>query len=109
MAGPGAKPNPHVQPKLRLDKWLWAARFFMTRALAADVVEEGHLRINGTRCWKPAHGVGAGDVLTFAQGRRIRLIRVLALSERRGPAGEAQELYADLDPQPEDPAASPLE
>jgi len=48
-------------------------------------------------------------VLTFAQGRRIRLIRVQALSERRGPAGEAQELYTDLDPQPDDPAASPLE
>lgn len=109
MAGPGAKPNPHVQPKLRLDKWLWAARFFKSRTLAAEVVEEGFLRINGQHCWKPGHGVGPGDVLTFAQGHRIRLIRVLALSDRRGPAGEAQLLYVDLDPQPEDPAASPLE
>jgi ribosome-associated heat shock protein Hsp15 len=108
LAGPGAKPQSNVQPKLRLDKWLWAARFFKTRDLAAEVIESGHLRVNGQRCQKPGHAVSPGDVLTFAQSRRIRVIRVLALGERRGPAAEAQELYHDLAPETEDPL-SPLE
>lgn len=97
MAGPGAKPDPAAQPRLRLDKWLFHARFFKGRDLAAEVIEAGHLRLNGQHCLKPGHGVGPGDVLTFAQGGRIRVIRILALSERRGPATEAQALYADLD------------
>jgi len=53
---------------IRLDKWLWQARFFKTRALAADLAESGHLRINGQPTRKPGAGVGAGDVLTFPQG-----------------------------------------
>jgi ribosome-associated heat shock protein Hsp15 len=97
LAGPGAKPGPDTQPRLRLDKWLFHARFFKARDLAAEVIEAGHLRLNGQHCLKPGHGVAPGDVLTFAQGGRIRVIRVLALSERRGPAPEAQGLYADLD------------
>ncbi len=97
MAGPSGKHNPGVQPKLRLDKWLFHARFFKSRELAADCVENGHLRLNAQHCLKPAHGVGVGDVLTFAQGRQIRVIRVLSLSDRRGPAQEAQALYQDLD------------
>ncbi len=109
MAGPGGKANPAAQPKLRLDKWLWQARFFKTRDLAAEVVEDGHLRINGQRCQKPGHGVGAGDVLTFAQGARIRVVRVLEIGTRRGPAEEAQLLYTDLDLPGSDAAASPLE
>nr|WP_227754336.1 RNA-binding S4 domain-containing protein [Stagnihabitans tardus] len=92
---------------MRLDKWLWQARFFKTRDLAAEVVCEGHLRLNGQHCLKPGHGVGPGDVLTFAQGARIRVIRVQALGARRGPASEAQGLYLDLDPPPD--AASHLE
>lgn len=108
MAGPGAKPQANVQPKLRLDKWLWAARFFKSRDLAAEVIESGHLRLNGQHCRKPGHGVSPGDVLTFAQGRRIRVIRVQELGERRGPAAEAQELYHDLAPEADAPA-SPLE
>lgn len=105
MAGPGAKPQKDVQPKLRLDKWLWSARFFKTRELAAKVIESGHLRLNGQHCRKPGHGVATGDTLTFAQGRAIRVIRVLALSERRGPATEAQTLFHDLAPT----ADAPLE
>ncbi|OYU18163.1 MAG: RNA-binding protein [Rhodobacteraceae bacterium PARR1] len=95
------------RPTLRLDKWLWQARFFKTRALAAEMVETGHLRVNGQRSRKPGHAVAVGDVLTFPQGGRIRLVRVLSLGERRGPATEAQEMYLDLDA----PAAavSPLE
>ena len=83
--------------KLRLDKWLWQARFFKDRDLAAETVLSGRLRLNGQHCRKPGHAVQPGDVLTFAQGNLIRVIRVLALGERRGPAGEAARLYDDLD------------
>ncbi|RGP36797.1 RNA-binding S4 domain-containing protein [Pseudotabrizicola alkalilacus] len=88
-----------MQPRLRLDKWLWQARFFKSRGLSADVVESGHCRVNGQRTKKPGHGICIGDVLTFAQGKQIRVIKVQALGLRRGPADEAQELYLDLDPQ----------
>ena len=111
MAGPGSgrgsKPQTPQRPSLRLDKWLWQARFFKTRGLAAEMVEAGHLRINGQRSAKPGHAVAEGDVLTFPQGGRIRLVRVTALGARRGPATEAQALYHDLDDPPA--AASPLE
>lgn len=83
-------------PKLRLDKWLWQARFFKTRGLAAKQVSAGHVRVNGTRAGKPAHGVGSGDVLTFVQARDVRVVKVVALGVRRGPASEAQALYTDL-------------
>ena len=106
MAGPAGKPNPFVQPKLRLDKWLFHARFFKSRELAAEVITSGHLRINTQRCRKPGHGVGAGDVLTFPQGARIRVIRIAALSDRRGPSETARALFVDLDPQDTPP---PLE
>jgi ribosome-associated heat shock protein Hsp15 len=97
LAGPSGKADPGVQPKLRLDKWLFHARFFKSRDLAQDCVESGHLRLNAQRCKKPGHGVVVGDVLTFPQGGKIRVVRVLALAERRGPATEAQALYCDLD------------
>ena len=83
---------------LRIDKWLWHARFFKTRTLAARVVQTSGCRINGTRVSKPASPVRAGDVLTFAKDDHIRRIEVVALGERRGPASEAQALYLDLDP-----------
>ena len=85
-----------VQPRHRLDKFLFQARFFKTRALAAEMVVDGHLRINGQRCGKPGHGVAVGDVLTFPQGARIRVVRVVALGVRRGAASAAQILYDDL-------------
>ncbi len=97
MAGPGGKSGP-ATARLRLDKWLWQARFFKTRDRASEVITEGHLRLNGQHCLKPGHGVGPGDVLTFAQGETIRVIRVVDLGVRRGPASEAQSLYLDLDP-----------
>lgn len=84
--------------KLRIDKWLWHARFFKTRSLAAKVVSAGKLRVNGQRISKPAHTVSVLDVLTFPQTDDVRLIRVLAMGERRGPAPEARGLYEDLDP-----------
>lgn len=83
---------------MRADKWLWHARFFKTRGLAAKLVSSGHLRVNGTKVGKPAHGIGPGDVLTFPQGRRVRVVRLIALSVRRGPAPEARALYDDLTP-----------
>lgn len=89
--------------KIRVDKWLWHARFLKSRSLATALVAGGHLRINGTRAAKPAHTVVPGDVLTFPQGDRIRVVRILAVGIRRGPAPEAQTLYADLD-QGEKPA-----
>lgn len=85
-------------PKMRADKWLWHARFFKTRGLATKLIAGGHLRVNSEKVAKPAHGVGPGDVLTFPQARRIRVIRITSLSDRRGPAPEAQTLYEDLTP-----------
>lgn len=113
MAGPGAKPVPGAAPRLRADKWLWQARFFKSRALAAEAISAGRCRLNGNPMLKPGHAIAAGDVLTFAQSGRIRVIRVLALGVRRGPAGEAQGLYLDLDAptasNPGDETSSPLE
>ena len=83
-------------PKLRLDKWLWQARFFKTRSLAAKQVSGGHVRVNGTKTDKPARAVTPGDVLTFAQGRVVRVVKITELGTRRGPAPEAQQLYSDL-------------
>ncbi|MBC7141967.1 MAG: RNA-binding S4 domain-containing protein [Rhodobacteraceae bacterium] len=91
-----------AEDRIRIDKWLWQARFFKTRSLAAGVVAAGHLRINGDKTAKPGRAVGAGDVLTFRQGTRVRVVRVLGCGTRRGPAAEAQGLYADLDPLPHD-------
>jgi ribosome-associated heat shock protein Hsp15 len=88
---------------LRLDKWLWQARFFKTRSLAARIVAEGRVRVNAERVTKPACAVAVGDTLTFPQGRAVRVVRIAALGSRRGPAAEAQALYEDLAP-PEPPA-----
>lgn len=84
--------------KLRVDKWLWHARFCKSRSIAADLASAGHLRINRTPCKKPGQTVKPGDVLTFPKGPYVRVIKVIALGERRGPAPEAALLYEDLDP-----------
>ncbi len=84
--------------KLRVDKWLWHARFFKTRSLAAARIKTGSVRINGTITHKTSSVVHPSDVLTFAQGDHIRVIQVDVLGERRGPASEAQTLYTDLSP-----------
>lgn len=89
--------GPATPEKLRVDKWLWHARFFKTRGLATEVAGSGRLRINGEHALKPAQTVRPGDVLTFPQGPHIRVVRVLALGARRGPAAEAQGLYDDLE------------
>ena len=81
---------------LRLDKWLWQARFFKTRALAATLAGRRRIRVNSVIITKPHYRVRPGDVLTFPQGRTVRIVRVLELGIRRGPASEAQTLYEDL-------------
>lgn len=91
---------------MRLDKWLWQARFFKTRGLSAKTVSGGHVRVNAVKVSKPATSVGPGDVLTFPQGNQIRIVRVEAIGTRRGPATEAQTLYHDMTPAREtDPSA----
>lgn len=92
---------------LRLDKWLWHARFLKTRSLASRAVAGDGVRINGARTTKPAAAVRPGDVLTFALGDHVRVIRVAALGVRRGPASEARALYEDLDPPPARAPKSP--
>jgi ribosome-associated heat shock protein Hsp15 len=92
---------------IRADKWLWHARFFKTRGLAAKLISSGHLRVNGDKVHKPARSVGPGDVLTFPQARRIRVVKILGLSERRGPAPEAQALYQDMSPDAPPAAQNP--
>jgi ribosome-associated heat shock protein Hsp15 len=83
---------------LRADKWLWQARFFKSRSLAQRLLEAGRLRINGTRVTKSHALVYPGDVLTFAKGPHVRVVRITALGTRRGPASEAATLYEDLAP-----------
>lgn len=85
--------------KLRLDKWLWQARFFKTRSLSAKQISGGHVRVNGTKVTKNSFGVTPGDVLTFVQAKRVRIVKVADLGVRRGPALEAQTLYEDMTPE----------
>lgn len=86
------------QDSLRADKYLWFARFFKTRSLATKRANGGRIRINGNKIKKSSDTVRVGDILTFAQGNEIRVIRVLNLGTRRGPAQEAQSLYEDITP-----------
>ncbi|MDO5642685.1 MAG: RNA-binding S4 domain-containing protein [Paracoccus sp. (in: a-proteobacteria)] len=83
--------------QLRIDKFLWAARFVKTRALAQQVIGTGRARIDGESV-KPARMIRPGTVIELRLGRIRRRIEVLALSEKRGPAAQAQTLYRDLDP-----------
>jgi ribosomal 50S subunit-recycling heat shock protein len=82
---------------LRLDKWLWHARFFKTRALAGALCDAGRLRLNRLVVRKAHQLVRPGDVLTFPQGRLIRVVRVKALGARREGASAARLLYEDLE------------
>ncbi|MEM1353111.1 MAG: RNA-binding S4 domain-containing protein [Pseudomonadota bacterium] len=93
-----------MSEKIRLDKWLWHARFFKTRSLSAKTVSGGHVRVNSLKIAKPAYSVGPGDVLTFPQARTVRVIRIVGCGTRRGPAPEAQALYEDLAPPETKPA-----
>lgn len=83
---------------IRLDKWLWQARFFKSRSIAAGLVSAGRVRVDGIPVSKPARAVGPGQVLTFPQEHDVRVVRIIACGTRRGPAVEAQTLYDDLSP-----------
>ncbi|MEW6016820.1 MAG: RNA-binding S4 domain-containing protein [Pseudomonadota bacterium] len=84
----------------RIDVWLWRARFFKTRSLAARFVEEGRIRLTRSgqesRVDKPSRAVRAGDALVFAVGGRLTAVTVVAMGERRGPPAEARTLYCPL-------------
>ena len=87
--------------KLRVDKWLWFARFFKTRTLAAEVANGGKIRINKASVRKASAEVKVGDILTFHQGPNLRVVEVLVLGSSRRPYEEARLLYNDLAPLPE--------
>ena len=89
MAGSGLK-----QTNVRLDRWLWAARFFKTRQLASDAVNGGKVRVNGGRA-KPAKTVAIGDELEIRRGAYTWAVRIDALSEKRGSAIQAAGLYTE--------------
>jgi len=84
--------------RIRIDKWLWHARFFKSRTLAGKFCTAGKVRFNDQLVTKAHVVVGTGDVLTFAIGDRVRVVKVLHAGTRRGPALEAQGLYDDLSP-----------
>jgi ribosome-associated heat shock protein Hsp15 len=92
--------------KQRIDKWLWHARVVRTRSSAAALVDEGHVRLNGARVSANSQPVKAGDVVTIALDRTVRVIKVIGFAERRGDADAARMLCEDLTPKPEPGAAT---
>jgi ribosome-associated heat shock protein Hsp15 len=80
----------------RLDRWLWFARFFKSRSRATAFCESARIRVNGVLVAKAHHPIRPGDVLTFPLSVEVRIIRIVALAARRGPAPEARLLYEDL-------------
>jgi len=98
MAGGDNKQR--LDPKQRLDQWLWFARMFKTRTLAGKVVRSGKVRVNSIKQNKASTMVAPGDVLTFPRADAIMVLEVVALGIRRGPAPEAQLLYTDITPAP---------
>ena len=98
-----AQPSPNVansaahgNERLRLDKWLWAARFYKTRSLATEEIGKGRVRVNGVEA-KPAREVKPGDTVELRREAVTRTIVVLALSGLRGPAPQAQLLYRETE------------
>jgi ribosome-associated heat shock protein Hsp15 len=94
-----------MSERIRIDKWLWHARFYKSRALAQHAAVSGLIRLNGARVEKASAGVGPGDVLTLPRGAAVVAVRVQALAIRRGPAREAQTLYEILSESVLDPPA----
>jgi ribosome-associated heat shock protein Hsp15 len=88
--------HPHPVESVRLDKWLWAARFFKTRSLAKQAIEAGHVRYNGERS-KVGREVAIGILLTIRQGRDEVCVEVLGLSDQRGSATVARLLYRETE------------
>ena len=90
-APPPAAP---AEPRVRIDKWLWAARFYKTRSLAADAIDAGHVRVDGERV-KPAQPVRHGARVSIKKREATFDVDVQALSEQRGPAAQAAQLYRE--------------
>lgn len=86
--------TPDASPRVRLDKWLWAARFFKTRALSAEAIDKGQVRINGQLA-KASREPRVGDTIEFRQGRDLRAVVVRGLSAVRASAPVAQQLYEE--------------
>ena len=96
MTHDGSRPADAV----RLDKWLWRARFFKSRSLAAKTCALGRVRVGGNVVRKAHYAVRVGDVLTIPSGHRIRVVRVDSLGVRRGPPAEARTLYSEIEAAP---------
>ena len=84
---------------IRLDKWLWYARFFKSRTLAGRFCNEGKIRLNQQLVSKANTNIKINDVLTFNLNNRVRIIKIENLGTRRGPAAEATTLYLDMSPE----------
>ena len=85
-------------PSMRLDKWLWHARFVKTRSLAQTLLTGGKVRLNGNKLDKASAKIRVNDEISFAVHDRLHLIKVAGLSDRRGPAPEARLLYEEIAP-----------
>lgn len=86
--------------QIRIDKWLWHARFYRTRLLAQSAACAGLIRLNGQRVEKSSVAIGPGDVLTLPKGREIVAVRVVGIAARRGSADDARRLYESADETP---------
>lgn len=96
MSRAARSPAETAPARERIDKWLWRARVAKTRGLAAKLVADGHVRLNGKRIDDPGRRLLVGDVLTIAVARDVRVLRVAEFGLRRGPAAEARRLYEAL-------------
>lgn len=90
--------EPEAPQKIRLDKWLWYARIVKTRTLAQKLIAGGNVRVDGERVSQTAQKVRAGQTLTISVADAIKILEIVAVGERRGPAPEAQLLYNDHSP-----------
>ena len=91
-----SKPSANPVTDLRVDQWLWAARFFKTRSLAKQAIDGGRIDVNDAGC-KPAKAVHVGDMLRISRGEERLEVEILGLSDKRGPASVAQTLYRETD------------
>jgi ribosome-associated heat shock protein Hsp15 len=96
-----------VTERIRIDKWLWHARFYRSRVQAQAAAASGLIRLNGARVEKASAGVQPGDILTVPRGREVLAVRIEAVGDRRGGAPEAQKLYSVMSGSVLDPAAMP--
>lgn len=94
MDGGTGSEGGQAEPRVRIDRWLWAARFFKTRSLAKAAVEGGRAHVNGARV-KAARGIRPGDTVTISRGREEREVVVTGVAERRGSASDAAKLYQE--------------